>query len=203
MSIALLGPGVPAIETANARADASQARLAAAIGTYDIATPDIIPRVKVRPAREGDATALAAQMKTVVDEGRWLATESDRPVDDLVERFHSAIQDDQILFVLEADEQIVGAISLQPTGVAGVSSLGMSILREYRGQGWGRELVAAALDAARSRGVVKVTLEVWPDNGRAIALYASSGFDIEGYRRNHYPRLDGSRRSTVMMAKFL
>jgi ribosomal protein S18 acetylase RimI-like enzyme len=63
--------------------------------------------------------------------------------------------------------------------------------------------MTAALEAARSRGVVKVELEVFPDNARAIGLYASSGFEIEGYKRNHYPRLDGTRRSAVLMAKFL
>ena len=79
----------------------------------------------------------------------------------------------------------------------------MSILKEFRGQGWGRQLIDAALDAARSRGVFKLELEVFPDNARAVALYVSSGFEIEGYRRQHYPRLDGSRRSALLMARFL
>jgi ribosomal protein S18 acetylase RimI-like enzyme len=107
------------------------------------------------------------------------------------------------VFVLERERRIVGAISIHPTGIDGVHSLGMSILREFRGQGWGRRLVLAALEEARARGIVKVVLEVFPDNGRAISLYASTGFEIEGYKRDHYPRLDGTRRSAVMMAQFL
>lgn len=49
----------------------------------------------------------------------------------------------------------------------------------------------------------KVELEVWPDNERAIALYASYGFEIEGLRREHYRRKDGSLRSSVLMGLLL
>lgn len=49
----------------------------------------------------------------------------------------------------------------------------------------------------------KVDLEVWPDNGRAISLYERYGFEIEGTRRDHYRRQDGSLRSSVIMAKLL
>jgi putative acetyltransferase len=48
--------------------------------------------------------------------------------------------------------------------------------------------------------VHKVELEVWTDNARAIALYAGTGFHVEGVRREHYRRRDGSLRSTLLMA---
>ena len=43
----------------------------------------------------------------------------------------------------------------------------------------------------------KIELECWPENEAAIALYADSGFGIEGLRRDHYRRRDGgcARRS--------
>lgn len=163
----------------------------------------IMLSVEIRPATQADAPGMAQQMKAVADEGRWIATQSDRTADQLAERFRSALREDHLLLVLENDGRIVGAIGLHPTGIRDVHSLGMSILEEFRGRGWGRRLMDAALDAARSRDIVKVELEVFPENARAIALYASAGFEIEGYRRNHYPRLDGTRRSAVIMAKFL
>ena len=49
----------------------------------------------------------------------------------------------------------------------------------------------------------KVELEVWPDNGRAISLYATYGFEVEGLRRSHYRRRDGSLRSSLIMARLL
>jgi RimJ/RimL family protein N-acetyltransferase len=35
---------------------------------------------------------------------------------------------------------------------------------------------------------------------RAIALYSRVGFTVEGVRRDHYRRRDGSLRSTMLMA---
>jgi ribosomal protein S18 acetylase RimI-like enzyme len=203
VSIALFGPGVPAIATAKAAAEVSQARLATASGSGGNTTPDIMADMEIRPARRTDARGLAEQVRLVAEEGRWIGTQSNRSVEELEERFRSTIEENAIMLVLEHDRRIVGGIGIHPTGIDGVHSLGMSILEEFRGQGWGRQLVDGALREARERRIVKVVLEVFPENGPAIALYASSGFEVEGYKRHHYPRLDGTRRSAVMMALFL
>jgi ribosomal protein S18 acetylase RimI-like enzyme len=166
-------------------------------------TDDMMSPVEIRPARASDLTSMAEQMKAVADEGVWLATQSDRSIAELEERFRQSFAAEHLLLVLEHDGRVVGALGLHPTGIDDVYSLGMSILKEFRGEGWGRRLIDAGLEAARARGIVKVELEVFPDNPRAIALYVSAGFEIEGYKRNHYPRLDGSRRSAVLMARFL
>ena len=49
----------------------------------------------------------------------------------------------------------------------------------------------------------KLELEVWPDNGPAISLYTRYGFEVEGLRRSHYRRRDGSLRSSLIMARLL
>ena len=72
--------------------------------------------------------------------------------------------------------------------VTGVLSLGMMLLPEARGRGGGRALLDAVLEHARGAGAHKVDLEVWPDNGRAITLYAAAGFTVEGLRDRHYRR---------------
>jgi ribosomal protein S18 acetylase RimI-like enzyme len=97
---------------------------------------------------------------------------------------------------------VVGNAGLHES-VPGVVYFGMAILPEARGQGGGRALLAAILEHARSRGIHKVELEVWPDNGRAIALYTSAGFEFEGLRRDHYRRRDGTLRSAIVMARLL
>jgi putative acetyltransferase len=61
----------------------------------------------------------------------------------------------------------------------------------------------AILQHARASRAHKVELEVWIDNARAIALYASAGFEVEGLRRSHYRRRDGRLRSTLLMARLL
>ena len=158
--------------------------------------------MEIRAARVEDAGALAAAMKVVVDEGRWLATQSDRTVEDLTEMFRSGIEDGHILLVLEEEGRVLASVGVHPTGIEGVHNLGMWLLPEVRERGWGRRLAEAALREADARGIRKVELEVFPDNGRALALYASSRFEIEGVRRDHYPRLDGSIHSAVIMARF-
>jgi putative acetyltransferase len=64
-------------------------------------------------------------------------------------------------------------------------------------------LLEAMADHARASGAHKLELEVWTDNARAIALYVSAGFEVEGLRRNHYRRRDGSLRSALIMARLL
>jgi RimJ/RimL family protein N-acetyltransferase len=73
----------------------------------------------------------------------------------------------------------------------------------HRGRGGGRALLEAALRHARRSRLHKVELEVFPDNGAAIALYTSVGFAVEGVRREHYLRSDGNRRSALLMALLL
>jgi putative acetyltransferase len=71
---------------------------------------------------------------------------------------------------------------------------------EARGRGGGRALLKAVQDHARACKAHKISLEVWTDNARAIALYAAAGFEVEGVRRDHYRRRDGRLRSTLIMA---
>jgi ribosomal protein S18 acetylase RimI-like enzyme len=153
----------------------------------------------VRDATFEDCDALGAGMKIVVDEGRWLATES-ASAEGLANRFRQAILEGDPLLVLEEDGGIVGALGMQSTEAPGVLSLGMWVLPAHRGRGGGRMLMEGAL-AARPEHVHKLELEVWPDNEAAIALYRTMGFEQEGLRRDHYRRRDGSLRSSLIMAR--
>jgi RimJ/RimL family protein N-acetyltransferase len=157
--------------------------------------------MEVRAARSEDCPALARGMRSVVEEGRWLATEESTTVEELEQRFLASVEwDGFFLFVLEQDGEPIGSIGLRPTEADGVLSLGMWVLPQWRGRGGGRMLVEAAL-AARPPDVHKIELEVFPENEPAIALYRSFGFEREGLRRDHYRRKDGSLRSALIMAR--
>jgi ribosomal protein S18 acetylase RimI-like enzyme len=52
----------------------------------------------------------------------------------------------------------------------------IAVSPEARGQGVGRQLLAAVEADARALGCCKVTLEVRSDNQRAMGLYRSVGF---------------------------
>jgi RimJ/RimL family protein N-acetyltransferase len=156
--------------------------------------------MQVRPATLEDCEPLARRMKAIVEEG-WLATEPSTSIDDIEQRFRAAVEwEGHLLFVLEEEGELAGALGMHPTQAEGVLSLGMWLLPEYRGRGGSRLLMEAALEA-RSPQVHKIELEVFPDNEAAIGLYRSTGFDEEGLRRDHYRRADGSLRSALIMAR--
>ena len=160
--------------------------------------------VVVRYARTEDAEAMALIMAAVAQEG-VLGTEPPVDVEARAQRFRDAIESDgpAASWVLDDDAgRVVGHGGVHER-VPGVLYLGMAIVREARGQGGGRALLESMIEHARASGAHKLELEVWVDNARAIGLYASAGFEVEGLRRDHYRRRDGSLRSALVMARLL
>ena len=159
--------------------------------------------MRVRPARDEDAAAFGAVIAAVAAEERWIATEGPVDIADRAARTIAWIERGDGIFVLEDDDgRIVGNLGLHQTHARGVVSLGMSIVAEARGRGGGRALMDAAMTWVQARPELhKVELEVWPDNERAIALYERFGFEVEGLRRDHYRRRDGSLSSAIIMAR--
>jgi len=148
-----------------------------------------------------DAAGAARVVAAVAGEG-FLGAQPPVDVEQRTERFRAIIERGEPagVWVLEDDEgRQVGHVAVEES-VPGVLGIGMAILPEARGQGGGRALVAEVKDHARTYGAHKISLEVWIDNARAIALYAAMGFEVEGLRRDHYRRQDGSLRSTLIMA---
>ena len=69
-----------------------------------------------------------------------------------------------------------------------VADLGLMVAAAYRRQGIGHSLLEAAVAWARTAGVRKLELHVFPHNEPAIALYERFGFRAEGVRTGHYRR---------------
>ncbi len=81
-------------------------------------------------------------------------------------------------------------------------SLGMGILRDYRGQGLGSKLLSSVLIHAKKFGLEKVELHVYTSNVSAVGLYKKHGFEQEGLIKK-YRKLDGQDFDCLMMAKHL
>lgn len=155
----------------------------------------------IRAARPEDAEATAAITAVVAEEGS-IGTQPPVDLEARAAGLRVLLADDGRggAWVLCDGGRVVGvATALERIG--GVLSIGMMLLPEARGRGGGRGLLDAVLDHARGTGAHKVDLEVWPDNGRAIALYTAAGFTVEGLRDRHYRRRDGSLRSSLIMAR--
>ena len=108
--------------------------------------------------------------------------------------------------LLDDDEgRPVGSLGLQgDSGVAGVYSVRHGDPRARPRSRRRAELDGRNAAARRSATTPhKLELEVWPDNGPAISLYTRYGFEVEGLRRSHYRRRDGSLRSSLIMARLL
>ena len=160
--------------------------------------------MRARLAIADDADAFAQVIAAVAQERTWIATEPPVDVADRAANLRSWVQRGDGIFVLEdEDGRVVGTLGLHPAGARGVVSLGMCILADARGRGGGRALMDAAMAWLADSEMHKVELEVWPDNERAISLYEHYGFEVEGTRRDHYRRRDGSLRSSLLMARLL
>jgi putative acetyltransferase len=169
----------------------------------------------------------------VADEGRWLGRESPVDTDELRRRWTRRLADTGdpdaddpdaddpdaddtrdpdtgdpdsgdrgVHLVAEAGGAVVGqaSIDLAPYGVA---SLGMLVDGAWRRRGVGQALVRAAVEAARDHGCHKVSLQVWPHNEAARALYRKAGFVEEGRLLRHYRRRNGELWDAVVMGLVL
>lgn len=160
--------------------------------------------VEVRLARAGDGAGFARLFAAVAAEGRWIATEP--PVDEpaVAGRVEAALADptgSRYAVAVSAGE-VVGGLGLDREA-RGVRSIGMMVAAGRRGQGIGGRLLEVALAEARRLGAHRVELGVYPDNPRAVGLYARYGFVVEGLQRQRYLRADGTRRDALLMALLL
>ena len=164
----------------------------------------------VRLADPSDAEALTQLAEEVSSEpeawlisanGEWRSVGDERRYLKAVRKYpHAAV------FVAErSDGAIVGRLSLardtHPAS-AHVADLGLMVAKDARRQGVGQALLEASVEWARSSGVRKLELHVFPWNEPAIQLYERFGFEREGFRKGHYSRA-GEDVDAILMAYVL
>ena len=98
-----------------------------------------------------------------------------------------------------ADDALVGWAGVLMVGDA-AEILTVGVVPVARRRGIARQLVAALVAEARSRGAREAFLEVRVDNGAARQLYASEGFAELGVRPGYY---DNGRVDAVVMRRDL
>jgi RimJ/RimL family protein N-acetyltransferase len=133
----------------------------------------------------------------VAEERDGIASE---PPIDVEERAASWHLDGTIVAV--AGSVIVGSVHVEVSRF-GFGDLGMAVAREWRGRGVGSALVEAAVVWARERGLHKLSLEVFPHNVAAIALYRKFGFVEEGHLVRQYRRASGELWDSIVMGLLL
>ena len=83
------------------------------------------------------------------------------------------------------------------------AELGISVKQAYWRQGLGRRMMELLEEWAAAQGIEKLALEVDTQNFRAIGLYLSKGYTVEGTLRHTAKMADGTYRDYYAMAKFL
>jgi len=99
-------------------------------------------------------------------------------------------QEDDICFVAEEDEKVVGAVWVRVMEDYGhieddVPSFAISLYKEYRGNGIGTALMHKMLDELKERGYKKVSLAVQKAN-YAVRMYKAVGFIIVDENAEEY-----------------
>jgi RimJ/RimL family protein N-acetyltransferase len=156
----------------------------------------------VRPAVPRDAASFLELWRAVVAEERYVRTERvTTSVRHYRRRFRRSWTPDEAELVAILGNRVIGHLNVsreESPATRHVASLGMSVAAGHRGQGVGTSLMSECIRWARTVGVEKLALSVYPDNERALALYRKFGFEQEGRLTGHSKKSIGYRDEIVM-----
>lgn len=140
---------------------------------------------------------MATLWAAIAEEGDGIASE---PPIDIEARAASWRLDGTLVAV--GGSEVVGMLHIEASRF-GFGTIGMAVARDWRRRGVGSALIAAAIEWARERGLHKLSLDVFPHNSGAIALYEKFGFVHEGRRAKQYRRASGELWDALDMGLLL
>ncbi|WMJ81521.1 GNAT family protein [Clostridium sp. MB40-C1] len=145
-------------------------------------------KIIIREAKKSDAKALIEYLNVIGGESDFLTFgigEFGRSVNQEEEFIENALKKRNALFIIaEINGKIVGNLNFSGgprQRNAHVGEFGVSILKEYWGNGIGEELIKYLIGWSKSSGIIrKINLRVRTDNTKGINLYKKLGFSEEG-----------------------
>lgn len=143
----------------------------------------------IRPVRIEDAETINEMRRMDGVKENILGVSSERISG--TEYFINNLTPNDHMLVAEVDEEgvkmVVGAVSLHVGGTPRMrhaANIGIMVHRDYQGKGIGTALLKEIIDLADNwLMLIRLELSVFVDNERAIKLYESLGFKIEGRKR--------------------
>ena len=101
----------------------------------------------------------------------------DKEVQEEIEKTAIQLEDaTTINYLAERTGKIIGKIRITITNNEGFI-YGFGVLPDYRGKGYGREILCYALDILKKKQIDDIFLEVATENKNALGLYESCGFE--------------------------
>lgn len=164
----------------------------------------------IRSAVEKDAQALSEVRLQVDGETENLDREPGEAFLDAA-GFEQIIKTDtlsprNLFLVAVVDERIVGFSRCEGVHLKRLAhkvEFGVGVIQEFWGYGIGKRLLQESIAWADSNGVKKIALQVLETNEKAIKLYSSLGFEVEGVLRKDKLLSDGIYYHTVMMGRLI
>jgi putative acetyltransferase len=144
-------------------------------------TPVSIEQVTIRPIEEKDNAAIAAVIRTTLEEfgaNRPGTVYYDDSTDALYQLFSQT--PGSVYYVAEYNNKIVGGGGIFPSPGLPQDTcelVKMYLLKNMRGIGLGKLLIQKALDFAQQAGYKNVYLETMPELQQALSTYAKFGFE--------------------------
>lgn len=126
--------------------------------------------ITVRRFREQDREAVVSVWERVFPD--------DPPHNDPAQVISAKLKIDDLIFVCERDNQIIGACMAGYDGHRGWL-YAVAVLPEQRRNHAGASLVKAAIAELKCLGCIKVNLQIRPTNTVVAAFYESLGFAVE------------------------
>ena len=125
------------------------------------------------------------------------------------QNFISGLTDNDHMLVAEVEEdgaeRVVGVATLsvnKSNRVRHSGSIGIMVGKEYHGMGIGRALMTNLIDIGDNwLMLIRIELGVFTDNDKAINLYKSLGFEIEGTKKYAIIR-NGKYDDEYLMARY-
>lgn len=111
----------------------------------------------------------------------------------------------QYLIIAEIGGLVIGTLNFiggTKPRLAHSGEFGVSVLKEYWGNGIAYKMISLLIKWARENKVTKINLIVREDNEKAINLYKKLGFEIEGLIRRRF-FIDGEYYNSYQMGLIL
>jgi ribosomal protein S18 acetylase RimI-like enzyme len=151
----------------------------------------------VRKSTAADTLAIFDLYKKVAIEDGGIARTESEITEGYIQNFLNHSWDNGLSVVVEIDRQIVGELHTYPIGPKifehVLSNLTVGVHPDFQGQGIGKQLFTYLLGLVETEmpHILRVELDTRDGNERAITLYQSVGFVIEGRLRNRDKMADG------------
>lgn len=163
------------------------------------------PSVQIVSISETHIPSFREALDTVAKERKFIAFTEVPPLEAVRRFVRGSIERGNIGLVAVLHNKVIGWCDIIVPDVPGFrhsGGLGTGVLRGFRGRGIGTELVEQAIQQARERGLLRIELDIYASNLRAINLYKKFNFKFEG-RKSRARYLDGVFEDVDIMAILL